>query len=287
MSRALSSVPVRLTAAGGIVLVAAIIACSSSATTSSSTTTDGTSTVSGLQAAKWGTNVTVSYTSGSIRFQSNGLPNHARQAEYAVPNAGVVVPSATTAHAAADPTRAQTYDFQITTTPKKAATVTSGSLGTIGVMISGASLFNPYEGDGKTVALASNFTVKDSAGVDVAFLDACNGHPTPMGMYHYHGLPPCVTATVDAANGPSHIIGIAFDGFPIYGNRDINGAVISTAQLDQCNGITSATPEFPAGIYHYVLLDVPNASSSIKCFSGTVSTAAMNAAGMPPTMTMP
>ena len=150
--------------------------------------------------------------------------------------------------------------------------VSCQSVGVIGVMISGAVLFNPYEGDASTVALKSNFTVKDSNG-NVAFLDSCNGHPTPMGQYHYHGLPRCITTLVDGTSGPSHIIGVAFDGFPIYGNRDINGKTITAAQLDHCNGTTIATPEFPHGIYHYVLLDTPNAASSIRCFTGTPNTA--------------
>ncbi|MEO7963228.1 MAG: YHYH protein [Gemmatimonadaceae bacterium] len=164
--------------------------------------------------------------------------------------------------------------------PKKALRPTSTSLGTIGVMISGAALFNPYEGDGVTVATASNFTVKNAAGKDVAFLDACNGHPTPFGSYHYHALPPCVTAIVEVASGPSHIIGVAFDGYPIYGDRDINGKQLTAANLDQCSGVTSATPEFPNGIYHYVLLNTSNASSSIRCFAGEVKIAPMAMPGM-------
>jgi hypothetical protein len=35
-----------------------------------------------------------------------------------------------------------------------------------------------------------------------------------------------------------------------------------------CNGITSATPEFPKGIYHYVLFNTKDSTSSIRCFSG-------------------
>ncbi len=229
-----------------------------------------TGTADGFKQAKWGSNVTVAYGDCFLEYKSDGLPNHARDAEYALPNPGVMVPSATTASAGADPTKAQTYDFKINTCPTKAATPTSASLGTIGVMISGAALFNPYEGDGKTVALASNFSVKDSSGKDVWFLDSCNGHPNPMGAYHYHGLPPCVSAEVDVASGPSHILGIAFDGYPIYGNRDVDGKEVTVAQLDACNGITSPTPEFPKGVYHYVLLDKPDSSSSIKCFTGVV-----------------
>ena len=234
-----------------------------------------------MKQAKWDSNVTVTYTDGVLRYVSNGIPNHARQSQYALPNTGVRVPSAATAHAGADPTTAQTYDYKIPTTPTKASKPTSASLGVIGVMISGAALFNPYEGDNATVATGSNFTVKDANGNDVAFLDSCNGHPTPRGQYHYHGLPTCVTSTVDTATGASHIIGVAFDGYPIYGDRDSSGKTITSSQLDACNGITSATPEFPEGIYHYVLLNTPDATSSIKCFTGAVDSSLTSKQGMP------
>ena len=241
----------------------------------------------GLESAKWGTNVTVSFGGGYMRYQANGIPNHSRQAEYALPTMGGLgrgprrgmgdgrrgpdgAPGPSNTMAGADPTSAQNYDFQIPLVPHKAATPTSTNLGTIGVMISGAALFNPYEGDGRTVAMANNFTVKNAAGKDVAFLDACNGHPTPMGAYHYHALPPCVTAQVDVAGGPSHIIGVAFDGYPIYGDRDISGRRLGASNLDQCGGITSATPEYPNGVYHYVLLPTTDATSSIRCFAGDV-----------------
>ena len=101
-----------------------------------------------------------------------------------------------------------------------------------------------------------------------------------MGQYHYHALPKCVTATVDKTDGPSHIIGIAFDGYPIYGDRDIDGKQITAADLDECNGITSATPEFPDGAYHYVLLDVADSTSSIRCFTSVVSDSLVSMTGM-------
>lgn len=240
---------------------------STSGSTESSSTT---STADGLMLASWGDNVSVSFADGTIRYTSDGIPNHDRQAEYAVPTAGVRVPDASTAVAAADPTVAQSYDFTITTNPVLADEPTSTSLGTIGVMISGAALFNPYEGDGSTVATASNFTVLNDAGEEVAFLDTCNGHPTPMGSYHYHALPTCITAVVDEEGGPSHILGVAFDGFPIYGDRALDGTQLTADDLDECSGIFSATPEFPDGIYHYVLLDTADSTSSIRCFSGVV-----------------
>ncbi|MGL5938982.1 MAG: YHYH protein [Waterburya sp.] len=229
------------------------------------------STIAGVQAAKWGNNITISYTDKAFRYVSNGIPNHKRLAEYAVPQLGGMNNPRSTARALADPTIAHNYDFTIPLQPVKSDTPTPTNLGAIGVMISGAPLFNPYEGDNQTVAVLDNFTVKSANGQDVPFLDSCNGHPTPMGDYHYHGLPECITRTVDVEGEASHIIGVALDGFPIYGDRALNGSKISVDQLDACNGITSATPEFPQGIYHYVLPDIKDANSSIRCFTGKVS----------------
>ena len=263
-----------------LAIVGLLASCGESATTTAATAGPGDLT-SGFQQASWGSNVTVTYEDGVLHYISDGLPNHERYAQYAVPTGGVVVPDASSATATDDPTVAQSYDYLIPMTPTKAASVTSTSLGVIGLMISGASLYNPYEGDGSTVATQSNFSVKNVDGVDVWFLDDCSGHPTPMGQYHYHALPKCVTATVDTTDGPSHIIGIAFDGYPIYGDRDINGNQLTADDLDECNGITSATPEFPGGVYHYVLLDVADSTSSIRCFSGVVDESLTSMAGMP------
>ena len=79
-----------------------------------------------------------------------------------------------------------------------------------------------------------------------------------------------MTEQVDKKKAPSHIQGIAFDGFPIYGNRDINGKKVESEGPRQCNGIKSPTPEFPKGIYHYVMLDMPTEQSSIRCLKGNV-----------------
>ena len=261
-----------LSAAG---LVAALAGGAASGAQGTASATRTTSTKAGLKKATWGKGITITYSGTTVRLRSNGLPNHARLKQYAVPSAagGGGVPTAATAVAADDPTKAQSYDYKIPTSPKKTSGTTAAPMGSIGLMISGAVLFNPYEGDGKTVAMANNFTVKGTGGTDVPFVDPCSGHPNPGGQYHYHGLPACVSSQVDTSTGPSHIIGIAFDGFPIYGARDVTGRKVSVSKLDACNGITSATPEFPKGIYHYVLPGTTDSSSSIRCFHGKVSSA--------------
>ena len=237
----------------------------------------------------WQSGVTVSFpTDCTMTYTSKGVPSHATDAYYLEPVrdvGGAVV--ATTAVskmplgiAAFGGTASSTVGLSQTfnTCPTQAATTTATSGGAIGWMISGSAMFNATEGDNNpTAALTDNasYTFTDTSGVSrtAKFIDSCNGHPTPvMNTYHYHGLPACVTALVDAAAGASHIIGIANDGFPIYGNKDINGSAVGIDQLDACNGITSATPEFPSGVYHYVLpAGVTSLRSSIGCYSGTVS----------------
>lgn len=261
--------------AGALALVALLVAFAPAVLASGkSSSTSKPSTAAALRKAGWQSNVSVSFGNGTFTYRSDGVPKVGVEDEYAVPNPLVVVPNATNSHIAprSEVVKKQNYKFKITTEPRKAKKITSVFTGPVGVMISGALIFNPYEGDGETVAMASNFTLTDAQGHEVKFLDACNGHPSPgpIYAYHYHGLPPCVTAMVDKKNGPSHIIGVAFDGYPIYGDRDLHGKKIKPSQLDRCNGITSPTPEFPQGIYHYVLLNIPAAKSSIDCFRGEV-----------------
>jgi hypothetical protein len=224
-----------------------------------------------LSKASWFSNVKVSFSGDSVVIDSDGLPNWMAE-KYAKPNAGVVVPKSSddvSLGLTSNLVYAQKLNYTMTLNPKKAPSVTSTSLGPIGILANGAVIFNPYEGDGKTVAVTGNVYVTDSSGVKWGFLDVCNGHPGMGGMYHYHAMPPCVTSVIDKTGGPSHILGLAFDGFLIYGNKDINGKTVSSSQLDECNGITSPTPEFPAGIYHYVLTEEKSNRSTINCFAGT------------------
>ncbi len=167
--------------------------------------------------------------------------------------------------------------------PTQASSTTATSLGAIGYLISGTAMFNPYEMDASTPAVSDNasYTFTDSNGNQQTayFLDQCNSHSNGM-TWHAHGTPNCVTSQVDTASGPSHIIGIAVDGFPIYGGRDIDGSVVQVSQLDACNGITSPTPEFPSGAYHYVLpIGVTTKNASINCYRGSVSANTLASAG--------
>ena len=277
----------RITIAGGVAVacVLAVLAVylfstvgQAGSAISSAQAAKAINTQSVLKATKWASVVKASYTSTSVVMSTTDIPNHKRDAYYAVPDAGVVVP---TAHVMKDPTKAQSLSFTISTKPSYTSKVTDAPLGSIGLMISGAVLYNPYEGDGTTVAMSSNFSVKMSSGTKAWFVDRCSGHPTPnIGQYHYHAGSSCVKDQVDKKSGPSHLIGVALDGFPIYGPYDIKGKLVPVKSLDRCNGIKSATPEFPKGIYHYVLPNTTDATSSIRCFHGVVDASQMMA--MPP-----
>lgn len=208
-------------------------------------------------ATGWGENVGIDLDEEAFIYTSDGYPNHALNAEYIMPDAlspCLTHPTPDCSHIESVEESVQPHDVEveITTRPEYTDEISSSDFGAMGVMISGVHVYNPFEGDGVTVAMNANFTMTNDNGDAIPFMDDCNAHPSPhpMAMYHYHGLPGCVTAQVDEEGGPSHIIGIAFDGFPIYGDRDINGDPIDPTTLDDCNGIESPTPEFPDGLYH-------------------------------------
>ena len=169
-----------------------------------------------------GTETSATLADGTVTIASNGIPNHERDQYYAVGTAGVQLPNASNSQLVTDPTSEQDQSFSIPTRPEYSDTTTAAPLGSIGIMISGAVIFNPYEADNKTVAMSSNFTL-DEDGKTGSFIDQCAGHPGPGGEYHYHGNSECVTRQVDDTGGGSHIIGLALDGYPIYGAYDIDG----------------------------------------------------------------
>ncbi len=170
--------------------------------------------------------------------------------------------------------------MQFNICPTKAPVPTAVNTGAIGVLISGSVLFGAAEIAGhRATTLNDNasytFKNRDGEAITARFIDRCNGHPTPANAgnsYHYHGLSECVTSMVDHEDGPSHLIGVALDGFPIYGDKDMNRQVIAPVRLDACNGITSPTPEFPQGVYHYVLPSgVKEHNASMRCYGGDIS----------------
>lgn len=273
-----------------LMVAVCVTSCASGGAAASQSSTSTSATVNPYAAVykslKWGATVTVSFpTDCTMTITTNGEPNYTPNEYYLVPaggNATIVAHTAVTNMALAvvsyeDRIRPNLQGTTATLNicPTKASATTATNLGAIGYLISGTAMFNPFEANGTTPAVADNasYTFTDSAGTKQTayFLDQCDSHSNGM-TWHAHGNPNCVTSQVDTDTGPSHILGIALDGYPIYGGRDMNGNVIDVSQLDACNGITSPTPEFPQGAYHYVLpIGVNTKYASINCYTGVVS----------------
>jgi hypothetical protein len=130
---------------------------------------------------------------------------------------------------------------------------------------------------GGEVGLARNgvaiFSATDAANRDAVaheVQDACSGHPQMQGLYHYHGLPACIST--GAAGQHSSLIGWAKDGFPIYGPLGKNGVYLSNADLDECHGITEKIKYMGVKqkLFHYVAnYEFPY---TVGCFRGQADT---------------
>lgn len=184
-----------------------------------------------------------------------------------------------------------TETFRIPLNPTNNATATDTALGTVGVAVNGMPIYNPFEDANQTAATGRIFS-------------GCCGHPQLTGVYHYHKYPTCLRFLkgdvwqsekekcdeLDAlilSGGHSPLIGFALDGWPVYGpvgwkdtNRvskllkssytganDADGNpsyVAASGDLDECNGLVSPTPEYPEGIYHYVMSLEANLDGTVK-----------------------
>ena len=204
--------------------------------------------------------MTVSFPSScSMTVSATGLP-YQHQANYLTPvmaGGTVVATTPSGIQLGVSPyagsglsTSAKAIAATFNTCPTKAASTTASGGGAIGLIFSGTVLFDAYEAT-NTVALGDNasytFASTGCGGTTctAAFIDPCNQHTTGGtggSTWHYHGVPSCWTAVADGSStSASHIIGIALDGYPIYGGYDVNGKAVDPSTLDACNGITSAT----------------------------------------------
>ena len=138
---------------------------------------------------------------------------------------------------------------QVNTTP------TCTSLGAIGVLLTGARLYNASDADGR-----------DAAAHEVQ--DACDGHPQGAGQYHYHNASRCLSDTT-LATGHSTLVGYAADGFGIYGNRGVGGASLTNADLDECHGHAHEVTIDGAPVTRYHYHATREFPYTVGCFRGT------------------
>lgn len=166
--------------------------------------------------------VTVSYEDGFAVAESNGLPDHPTGPFDG--SEGCFNPNDPGPH-----NDSWLLPLEPTATDNPAIVVLNQP-GPIGVLVTGAAFYNAYDGGGQEAP--GNIC-----------MDACEGHASPDRRYHYHQYSPCI-GEVDFPDGHSGIIGLAFDGYGVYGLYDVGG--MPPNDLDECGGHYD-----PVRGYHY------------------------------------
>lgn len=219
-----------------MVLVILTLSCKKDTTASNSTTT----TTANLPDVfkKFGSSVTVSVQGDYVVITSNGLPDHKSPYYQGTQWASTLYEAynGTNANWSQNPNKiaSQNLTFKIPLNPAASSSHGETPLGPMGVAINGVPLFNQYAAG--RVALTT----------EINSFDQYNGHPQQNGQYHYHIEPLYITAN----KGKDALIGFLLDGFPVYGPLE-NGKTLTNNDLDTYHGHTSATADYPNGIYHY------------------------------------
>ncbi len=212
-------------------------------------------------------------------IRANGLPDHATGQ---FPNHG-------------NPNRisAQNYTFRVPLNPKFAEKPIPLGMHPFGVAVNGV-VFDPGAAEWWQNDPRSGWQYEAMSGARNLGVDMNHAHVQPNGAYHYHALPTGLIEKLTSGKPKITLVGWAADGFPIYspwaysephntnspikrlhssyrvkaGTRPsgpggkYDGSFVAdyeyakgAGDLDECNGRTGATPEFPQGTYYYVLTD--------------------------------
>jgi hypothetical protein len=183
--------------------------------------------------------------SGNIRtIITNDLPDHPT---------GVFPISATDPAYAYDRNpnsiKGQAFTYSLNASPAYGSPSCIG--GQVGIMLSGVALFSGFDAGGR-----------DAGAWEVQ--DGCEGHPEVSGTYHYHTLSSCIKDI-----SVKTVIGFALDGFPITGPKVGDNNFLTSADLDECHGLSSQVVLDGKNIttYHYVMTqDFPY---SVSCYRST------------------
>ncbi len=200
--------------------------------------------------------VTVSINGDEITIESNGLPNHTTPF-YDSSNSLYIDPVVADPNAMSPGTiREGAISLTVSAAPEKAASSTATGLGSIGIAVTGAPIFNGQEGP--TASLSENI----ANGFDYA-----GGHMGPTG-YHYHTESVDVEANTTLSFDDEKLIGIMSDGFLLYG-RKCSATEDYPTGLDESGGHTSSTQHSDGGeFYHYHIINEFYIGSYILLFGG-------------------
>ncbi len=230
-----------------IIAIASFIACSSD----DSTTQEEEETVTELHAAFAAFNpeaVTIYLDGSNVVIETTGLPNHETvywgegHPLYREEPGVQVTPSIMSSNNNAT-------TITVDATPNLSGSTVATQLNTIGISVSGSSIFNDQEGGGPLDQAAAS-------------LDWTGAHIGP-GVYHYHLEPKAFTDDDDK------LVGILLDGVFLYG-RKCNATGSYPTDLDASGGHTTAT-QYTVGEaeYHYhIINELYSNTGSYLAFSG-------------------
>jgi hypothetical protein len=190
--------------------------------------------------------VTVSCTDSHAIIHSDTYPDHEKMTGIVGTNEQVPVPA--------------DYDAPIILAPTLGTTPLTRDAA-LGVAVNGVPIYD-YTAGGEMSQqdLAHHQAHHDT--LQTGQLDLCGGHAGRGDDYHYHAKPTCMIAQMANA-GDDAIIGWAFDGFPIYGDNNPDGSLISQGDLDVCNG----QPDEHYGYRYHSSGDAPYI---VQCLMGKV-----------------
>lgn len=195
----------------------------------------------------------VGYVSGNCYcFKSLNLPGN-KSAFYPSGNGNLFESRVTTGNIP-NSISTQNIVYSIPINPTKASCniSTQGGLVSIGITVNGLAVFNNAAAPPDVLATEANT------------FDNYQGHPQNSGIYHHHAAVPKVcgdAATILATAGTvnstacnnSTLIGIALDGYAIYGQKcnTGTGGDFTPNDLDSLHGHTGVTTHFATATYHY------------------------------------
>lgn len=231
-----------------------------------------------VQAQTQTSRVYVQERDGHRHISSNGIPDHTPGQFPNNRNPNTITP--------------QHHEFRVPLNPKKAPRPTPVGMMPFGVAINGVP-FDPSAAEWWNRDPRSGWQYEALTGFTDLGMDQHNAHVQPGGVYHYHGYPNGL-ANLHYQGEDMTLLGYAADGFPIYapyayidpndptsGTKQVHSPyrlkpgtrqsgpggkhdgtfvedfqfVNNAGDLDECNGRTGVTPEYPEGIYHYFITE--------------------------------
>jgi arylsulfatase A-like enzyme len=121
--------------------------------------------------------------------------------------------------------------------PQLSGTFTETNMGVIGILKTGAFLYNHKSNHNGVDDVANH------ANNEQPSLDTCHGHADQQCTYHYHEISQLAACTHDDQGDACELIGYMLDGFPVYShcfsaiaNRDLTSCYTMTSDTDGGNG---------------------------------------------------